>query len=261
MQVKKSSISIKKCCWFCLLVLTVISSKAQAGDIHAALWNKANQFYTQKKYDSAALAYEQLLKSNNSNATLQYNTGNAYYRLNKIGLAILHYEKAAHLQPDNKEIRENLQLAKSKVQDNMTVSNPIFFVSWWNALNHVVSPNVWAVAALLMFMVVLALIYLTRSRKDGFANAGRWVSLAIVCLLICGSMAWISYDGYAHPNKVVVIKGGGLFLQTPQSNGKVIGSLPEGLILDILGKQGAYYKVELQNGKSGWVVADAIGEV
>jgi len=173
----------------------------------------------------------------------------------------LHYEKAAHLMPDNKAIKENLLLAKSKVQDNMMEANPIFFVAWWNNLNHAVSPNVWAILALLVFVVLLVLIYFARVKREGFANAGRWVSLGFVCLLITGSMAWISYDGYVHPNTGVVINGGGSFLQTPQSNGKVIGSLPEGLILEVLEKQGAFYKVTLQNGKSGWVSEEVIGEV
>lgn len=265
MQVRKASIGFdfRKCLLICLLVIIGIGKGvyASAGDTENEMWNKANQFYTQKKYDSAVANYELLLKTNNSNAMLHYNIGNAYYRMNKMGLAILHYEKAAHSNSGNKEIHTNLQLAKSRVQDNMTESNPIFFVTWWNALNHTVSANVWAVLALLMFLTVLVLIYFARTKKEHFANSGRWVSLGIVCLLITGSMTWISYDEYAHPNKAVVINTGGVFLQSPQANGKIIGNLPEGLVIEILDHKGDFYKVELQNGKSGWIAADALGIV
>jgi hypothetical protein len=261
MQVKKQSTGIAGYFWMCFFILIGIGTTSNAADINTALWSKANEFYSQKKYDSAAANYEVLLKTNSSNAMLQYNTGNAYYRMNKMGMAILHFEKAAHLNPNNREIKDNLQIAKSKVQDNMTEANPIFFVAWWNNLNRAISANVWAVLALLMFAVVLTLIYFARTKKENFANAGRWVSLGFVCLLICGSMAWISYNDFAHPDTAVVINGGGSFLQSPQANAKVIGSLPEGLVLKVLDKQGAYIKVNLQNGKIGWVAADVIGEV
>lgn len=261
MKVKGSSIKsvFSKC--LLMFALLLVGTAVFAADNDAVLWKNANRLYTQKKYDSAAGIYELLLKTNEKNAQLHYNTGNAYYRLNKIGLAVLHYEKAAHLEPGNKEINDNLVLAKSKVQDNMQETNPIFFVAWWNALNHAVSVNTWAILTLIVFLAVLSLIYFARTKKENFSNAGRWISLNVVMLLLCGSMTWISYNEFAHPGKAVVISTNAVFLQSPQSSGKIIGSLPEGLVIEVLGKQGGFYNVQLQNGKSGWIAATDIGTV
>jgi len=246
---------------FCAVIMMGMGLQAFAANNDAALWQQANQLYTQKNYESAAGIYESLLKGNDGNARLHYNAGNAYYRLNKIGLAVLHYEKAAHLEPSNKEINDNLLLAKSKVQDNMQETNPIFFVAWWNALNHAVSVDTWAILSLIVFLAVLSLLYVARVKKENFPNAGRWISLSIVVLLLCGSMAWISYNEFADPGKAVVTSTNAVFLQSPQGNGKVIGSLPEGLVIEITGKQNGFYNVVLQNGKSGWVAAAEIGEI
>jgi hypothetical protein len=246
---------------FLIFILLLISVPVFAANNDAALWNNANQFYAQKSYDSAARIYETLLKTNEGNAQLHYNTGNAYYRLNKIGLAVLNYEKAAHLEPSNKEISDNLLLAKSKVQGNMQETNPIFFVAWWNALNHAIDVDMWAILTLIVFLVVLSLLYFSRMKKGNFSYAGRWISLSIVIWLLCGTMTWISYNEFAHPGKAVVISTNAVFLQTPQSSGKIIGSLPEGLVIEVLKKQDGFYNIELQNGKSGWIAATEIGEV
>ncbi|WP_190277388.1 tetratricopeptide repeat protein [Taibaiella lutea] len=247
--------------YFLMFVLLLISAPVFAADNDAALWKNANQLYVQKSYDSAARIYETLLKTNEGNAQLHYNTGNAYFRSNKIGLAVLHYEKAARLDPSNKEISDNLLLARSKVQDNMQETNPIFFVAWWNALNHAINVDMWAIVTLIIFLAVLSLLYFARMKKGSFSNAGRWISLCVAIFLLCGTMTWISYNEFAHPGKAVVITTNAVFLQTPQSNGKVIGSLPEGLVIEILKKQDGFYNVALQNGKSGWIAATEIGEV
>lgn len=253
-------LDLKKYFWKIALLLAVNFQLNAAGN-DAALWKNANQFYAQKKYDSAARIYELLLKENSTNAELHYNTGNAYYKLNKIGLAILHYEKAAHLNPSDKEINDNLLLATSKVQDNMQIANPIFFVAWWNALNHAVSANAWAVLAFVMFLILLSLIYFSRIKRGDFQNSGRWIALSVVSFLLCATMTWIAYSDFLHSDKAVVTTTNAVFLQSPQNNGKIIGSLPEGLVLEILGKKDGFLNVQLQNGKSGWIAISEVGIV
>lgn len=261
MQVNQVNISalVGKVYLVCLLLFMATGTKANASDID--LWNKANALYARKNFDSAAIIYQSLLNSNTENATLHYNAGNAYYRLNKIGYAIFHYEKAAHLEPGNKNIDDNLALAKAKVADNMEQGSPIFFVAWWNALKHTVGMNGWAVLTILTFLVLLALIYFSRVKKDDFANAGRWIALSVVCFMLCGIMSWVAYDEHAHPDTAVVLTTNAVFLQTPQASGKVIGSLPEGLVIELLEKQTSYYKVALQNGKTGWIAVENLGVI
>lgn len=64
------------------------------------MFDKANQLYHNKNYDSAAKLYQQMIDDGYCSSDLFYNTGNAYYRLNKIGLAIWCYEKAITIQPE-----------------------------------------------------------------------------------------------------------------------------------------------------------------
>lgn len=226
-----------------------------------ALWQKANAFYSQKQYDSASLYYEQLLQKYPDNAPLHYNAGNASYRLNEIGKAILHYEKAGFLDPGNKKITDNLLLTKGRIQNPVPEATPIFFVSWWNNWLRLFSSNIWAIGSLLIFTTILVLIYFARVRKHRFAHSGRWLSLGIVSLLVSGCMTWFSYDAAANSRKAVVLQAGTSFTETPKAAGKILGILPEGTVVEVYREEGPYINVKLPNGREGWIPAAAAGKV
>ncbi len=243
-------------CLFSVLLSGVVNAATED-----ALWNKANTFYTQKQYDSAAVYYDLLLKKYPDHAVLQYNMGNTCYRLNKVGEAILHYEKAAFLDPGNKMVEDNLQLAKARVQNPLPEVPPIFFVKWWNGLLHIFSSNTWAVLTLLVFLGVLALIYYSRVKKEQFAHSGRWLSLGIAGLLIFACMTYFSYDAASNSRKAVVLQGAATLVDAPRPSGKVLNNLPEGTVIEVFGEDGSYFNVKLPNGREGWVAAQVVEKV
>lgn len=223
-----------------------------------AVWETANSLYAQKQYDSAADSYEKLLPGAEKNSAVHYNLGNAYYRLNKVGAAILHYEKTLQLDPDNKQAADNLKLAKGRILNPLPEFQPIFFIRWWDDFVHAFHPNVWAWLSLLAFTAVLAVIYFARTRKGAFVHSGRWLSLSVVGLLICGCMAFFSFEARQDSGKAVVMQTGTSFFDRPQQNSKVLGTLPEGTVLLINQEQSDFYNVKLPNGREGWV---AVGDL
>src|SRR5438046_9550199 len=77
---------------------------------------KANQAYTEARFQEAAEGYESLIQSGQWNATLFYDLGNAYYRLGNFGKAILNYERAVALDPHHPEADANLRLARDEAR-------------------------------------------------------------------------------------------------------------------------------------------------
>ena len=226
-----------------------------------ALWQKANTFYSQKQYDSANVYYERLLQQYPGNALLHYNAGNVNYRLNEVGKAILHYEKATFLDPGNQAAQDNLLLARGRVQNPVPEAPPIFFVTWWNNWLHLFGSNTWGILSLLIFIAILVVIYFARVRKERFAHSGRWLSLGIVSFLICGCMTWLSYDAATNSRKAVVLQAGTSFTETPLATGKVLGTLPEGTVVEVYQVQGNFMNVKLPNGREGWIPVRAAAKV
>ena len=73
-------------------------------------------------YQQAIAGYEQLVAAGIHNAKLYYNLGNAYFRLNDLGHAILHYRRGLRLEPGNRQLQANLSYARSRRIDHIDVS-------------------------------------------------------------------------------------------------------------------------------------------
>ena len=61
--------------------------------------------------------YEKILESGFRSSEVFYNLGNAYFRRHKLGLAILHYEKARKLAPTDPDIIANIRFARQNIVD------------------------------------------------------------------------------------------------------------------------------------------------
>ncbi len=59
-----------------------------------SMMQEANGLYQKNNFSEAAQIYQKLVDEGYEGTALYYNLGNAYYRLNKIGYAILNYERA-----------------------------------------------------------------------------------------------------------------------------------------------------------------------
>src|SRR3954465_16005286 len=106
---------MKKLVW---LFFTAMAFSA-AGRVSAAdenVFARANQAYTEARFQEAAEAYENLVQSGQWNANLFYDLGNAYYRLGNFGKAILNYERALALDPRHPEADANLRLAREEAR-------------------------------------------------------------------------------------------------------------------------------------------------
>ena len=71
-------------------------------------------------YQSAVMRFERIVKDGGiENGKLYYNIGNAYFRMNDLGMAILNYLRAERLIPDDANLQHNLQYARSKRLDRI----------------------------------------------------------------------------------------------------------------------------------------------
>src|SRR6266478_1727312 len=76
-----------------------------------AQFAKANQEYAAGDFKAAIDDYEELVRSGRDTPNLFYNLGNAYFRKNDFGRAILSYERALALDPHHPEAEANLRIA------------------------------------------------------------------------------------------------------------------------------------------------------
>lgn len=108
-----------------MLILAFLTSI----DSLTILYNQGNSHYVKGDYLSAIEVYNQALKFV-INKDLYYNLGNAYFKVGKLGKAIIQYRRARLLSPRDGAINHNLNFVRNfRVDKNTTVPNPWLILS------------------------------------------------------------------------------------------------------------------------------------
>lgn len=238
-----------------LLLLLTLSLSAQ-GQSKAS----ADSAYVQEHYQEAARLYNALLKKGVS-PDLYFNLGNCYYRMDSITEAVIAYERALLLSPGDRDIRFNLQMARSKTIDKITPESEMFFVTWYRSLVNLQSVDAWARLALIALAVaiVLALVYLFADRiwlrKTGFFGA---FALLLVFLL-SNLFAWQQKRGLDHRTGAIIIRSAVNVKSTPSKNGTDLFILHDGTKVTITDDSMRDWKeIRVDDGKQGWLETSEI---
>lgn len=238
----------------CLLAFVSVSAQTKA---------EADSAYAQEHYDQAITLYNKLLESGVS-ASVYYNLGNAYYRSGDMAHAILSYERAYLLEPGDKDIRFNLQLARTKTVDKITPESEMFFVTWFHQLVDLRSADQWGRAVIVCFalFVVSVLLYFFLDRllwrKIGFVVA--------VCTLVLA--VFFHVFAYQQQQKLIqrihaIVMSSSLTVKsTPSASGTDLFVLHEGTKVQITDDTMKDWKeIRLADGKVGWVPVKTIERI
>jgi tetratricopeptide (TPR) repeat protein len=227
---------------------------------YAVTKTEADSAYVRGEYQQAIKDYEALLKQGAS-ADLYYNLGNAYYRTENITRAVLNYERALLLSPGDRDIRFNLQMARSKTIDKITPEQDMFFVTWYRSLVNLTSVDGWANVALisLAMAIVLALLYLFSERiwlrKVGFFGA----IILIAFFLLSNVFAHQQKDLLVHRRGAIVTVPAVTVKSTPAKQGTDLFILHEGAKVTITdGSMKDWKGIRLADGKEGWIETSQI---
>ena len=237
------------------IILLLLTGQAYAvNSNYADQWKKGISFYQQKQYDSAVAYFEQIAELKPYNAVVYYNLGNAYYRLNKTGPAILNYERALRIDPDNKTIKDNLLVAQARISNKIQAGGEIFFINWWRILTKPGNANLLAILALVLFTILTVLITFKRVSKPGSYKVPIQVNVFLTFLFIC--ILIIAYCSAANglDNTSAVIMEKDAPLMNSELKGKPILLVPEGTIVHIKSEKGSWAEISLPDGRSGWLL-------
>ena len=234
-----------------LLLCTVAMANAQQAP---ALFTSANALYKANNFAQAGSAYEKLLAEGYKDATVYYNLGNCYYKQNILGRAIINYERAQRIQPQDEDIAHNLKLANLQVADKIEAVPQLGIITTWQ--NFIGSHSaqgwgLWALAAIWLAFIVFALYLFTGFKK---------LSSAIGTVLIILSIAFVSL-AFARQNvandsgEAVLIVAESYVKSAPDDKSTNVFMIHEGVKVQLLDHVNGWHKIRLADGKVGWVEA------
>lgn len=209
-------------------------------------------------YRQAVAAYEQLLAAGVSNAKLYYNLGNAYFRLNDLGQAILQYRRGLRLEPGNRRLQANLSYARSRRVDQIERSDRQALwarVLFWQ--DDLSLQTQWSCVLLGYGIAWLCALAHRLWRRPAWL----WgLGIAACASGLFALTAWSTHTyhttariGVIVADEAVLRKGNGESY-TPQ----LPQPLHAGTECEILETRGTWLSIRLENGTSGWLRRDAV---
>ncbi len=219
------------------------------------LWSQGNKAYAEGRYQDAAIAYDSIIRSGNQSAMLYYNLGNSYFKLGKIGLALVNYYRAEGLAPDNQDIKYNINIASTYVQDKIEHVPEFFLNKWIRSIQTMLNSNLWAAISLISLTVALlgTLIYLF-SQRIGLRKTGFFAG--IICLILFAislSFAAKIRSEIVKPTRAVIINSAVAIKASPDNGSKDVFVLHEGTLVNIVRNVGKWSEIVIADGNKGWL--------
>lgn len=224
---------------------------------------KGNNFYRNGVYDNAIEEYKKLVDEDYLGTSLFYNLGNTYYRIGKIGYAILYYEKAIKLSPSDADVKHNLDFAHFSTIDRIQPLPKFFLFDWWEALLTSFSVNGWAYIVFIFYLLILLLIAAYFFAKLISQQKFIFLSGIVIVFLFTLSVSLL----VVKINREATLKSGVIVVQVvtvksspdPQSTDSFV--IHEGLKVNLEDKLDNWVKIRLADGKVGWIENNVVERI
>lgn len=251
--------SITKYSLLILIVTTCLISKGQSSAVKDSL-SSANQLYNTAKYQDAIRKYQYVIGQGFESSELYYNLGNAFYKQGKATYAILNYERAKKLAPNDDDIRYNLELARTQIVDNIVSLPQGGFLRWWKQLISSKSINFWGVFSLITFFTFLFLFGLfLLSRTFRVKRLAFWFSIAAISIsAITFTFGASMKSKLINHNSAVITDRSVRVKASPSETGTELFIIHEGVTVQLIDELGEWINVSLPDGNKGWVKESAM---
>jgi tetratricopeptide (TPR) repeat protein len=239
-----------------LVLLLGMSSVSAAG---TADFEQANRQFNAGDFAAAAASYEQILAAAGARATVLYNLGNSYQRLEQYGHAILAYERARLLTPRDPDLLANLALArKAAAAFEENGDHPRL-----DAAVNYLSRNEWSwlVAGAVLFLGGLAVLGgVAGMPRRGHRQAALTATAAAILAIIAGAAAL--YHRRDESSRAIVLTEDAVVRLSPFDKAETLGSPGLGRTVHIRGHSGGFHFIEVPGTNlRGWLPAKDVAAV
>lgn len=225
------------------------------------LLKKAEAAYDSKNYKKAIECYELLVKEGYNSDKLHYNLGNAYYRNNQLGKAIYNYELAKKINPQEKDVLNNLTIAYSKTVDKIETKENFFVSAVKSSLLCSCSTNTWAWLSILALCLTLVFLYCFIA---GTSVSFKRISFFTALVFLIGFCITYSFGFSALKDKqqtnfaIITAPQTKVFIEPTAASTSKFG-LHEGTRVRLLELNADWVLIKLENGNEGWLKASDVG--
>lgn len=234
-------------------IVSTFSLKAQAPV--SPLFEEGNTAYNNGDFFKAVTLYEQTLLTGKHSASLYFNLGNAYYRLNKVAESIYNYEKARQLDPENEDFKVNSAFAQNMTIDAIEPLPESQLSQVQNSLYALASASIWSKIVVLLvwlFAIFFSIYLLNKTIK----LKRLFFVLSLISLILFLSSFTIKFFANAEQEnkKYAIIFSNEINIWSePNLRAEIQFTLHEGTKVELLDSLDEWEKIRIANGSEGWI--------
>ena len=234
-------------------------SEEQPKATPAELFQRANAYYEKSEYPKAVEEYRAILDQGLESGSLDFNLGNAYFKLGELGKAVLYYEKAKMLIPQDADLKSNLEYAQSLSEEPAASDGRLWWTKFLEDLTGFLSIGDLTNAVsgcyfLIACLIALHIAYRGRMRKT---RAFSIIVAALAFITIGASWAARVYERESLKPAIVIAKEeSGRF--EPVDTSTVYFKVYAGNKVLVVSTKDNWSKVKRLDGKTAWIKNDTI---
>lgn len=227
------------------------------------LWDKANMAYMVNRFSDAIKLYSEILEQGYVSTELYYNIANAYFRTGQTARAILYYNRALAINPEDEDIRHNLQIAESLTKDKIESVPEFFLYKWLRSLRNMLGCTAWTVISIIMLAAVLAMgiAFLLAERY----TVRKWTFFG----MLAAAMLFATATGFAaaqrdamiNHSQAIVMTSGAPVKSSPDNSATDLFILNEGTKVRVSREHNSWYEIVIADGRKGWIRSSSIEEI
>jgi tetratricopeptide (TPR) repeat protein len=235
-----------------VIILSLLSGNLLAKEPPAKTnFYRGNILYEKGKYEEAIQEYEAVLSRGLESGPLYYNLGNAYFKANLLGKALLNYEKALRLMPRDNDLLSNYTYARSLIKFSSGQDQGRGFAGFLKrCLARVSVDELSLILAVIYYafiiLIVLSIYWIISKRTVSSAGSAL---IVLFFLLLAGLIA----KNRQYDNEGLIIAGEAPAYYEPHQEATLHFNLFEGMKVKIIQCKNSWCKIETRDKKSGWI--------
>ncbi|MCQ2608255.1 MAG: SH3 domain-containing protein [Bacteroidales bacterium] len=246
-----------------IIFLTIVNFVSLAQNSGESLSEQISDLYKAQEYKQMINICEQQLSEGQQSAYLLYNLGNAYFKDGNMPKAIVNYERAALLAPNDSDIQHNLSFAYAQQPDNIEHVSLGFVPRLYQKMYRLCTVDVWAGCSLI-FLVLLCVSLCLFLFADKLSI--RKISLVT---MICGFLFGLTsfffaqsrYSELTSHEYAIVMEPTTSIKTEPMTTSMDLATIHGGIKVKITDEAFGWYKVQLGNGKEGWILTQYVERI